>query len=152
MLRVALGGPMASGKSTVGRALSIRLSVPFVDLDAALGNIPALFAAHGEPGFRELETAALAHAVCSNGVLALGGGTLTREVNRGLLAGWTVVILTASRETLRARLAASSGRPLADGWEQLLDERAAIWAAYGPSVSTDSLDVERVVDEVLLRC
>ncbi len=152
MLRVALGGPMASGKSAVGMALSARLGVPFVDLDRRLGDIPGLFATHGEPAFRDLETAALARVVGGHGVLALGGGTLVREVNRGLLSGWTVVILSASHETLRRRLLGSAGRPLAENWERLLEERAPIWAQYGPVVSTDALDVERVVDQVLARC
>lgn len=143
---------MASGKSTVGRALAARLGVAFVDLDAELGDIPARFAALGEGGFRDLETAALARVAGSSGVLALGGGTLMREANRRLLADWKVLILSASRETLRERLIASSGRPLGDQWEQLLEARAPTWATYGPAVSTDVLDVERVVDEVLARC
>lgn len=152
MLRVALGGPMASGKSTVGWALSARLGVPFVDLDGEIEPATTLFTLHGEARFRDEESAALRRVTGGDGVIALGGGTLVREENRRLLSGWTVVILMASRDTLRARMEGSVGRPLGSRWEQLLEERAPTWAAYGPPVSTDALDVERVVDEVLARC
>lgn len=151
-MRVALGGPMASGKSTVGRALAARQGVPFLDLDATLGDIPSLFAEIGEAGFRDRESASLAIAVAGTGVIALGGGTLEREANRQQLEGWTVVILMATRETLRQRLQDPIGRPLAPSWERTLDERAPIWAAYGAPVWTDPQSVETTVDQVLERC
>ena len=143
---------MASGKSTVGRALAARQGVPFLDLDATLGDIPLLFAEVGEAGFRERESASLAKAVSGSGVIALGGGTLGREENRRQLQGWTVIILMATRETLRHRLQNPTGRPLARSWERSLDERAPLWAAYGDPVWTDHPSVETTVDQVLQRC
>lgn len=151
-VRIALGGPMAVGKSTVGRALAVDLGVPFVELDTEIGaDIPAIFTAEGEAGFRARETAALARAAAGHGVLALGGGALVAPENRVLLANWTVVVLMAGTEVLERRLEAA-GRPLAGRWRELLEARRGVWAAYGAPIDTDGLDVAAVVEQVRARC
>ncbi len=54
---IVLVGMMGAGKSTIGRRLSARLHLPFLDADteiearAAGMTIPEIFAAHGEPYF-----------------------------------------------------------------------------------------------------
>ncbi len=125
---------MAAGKTTVGRALSRCLGVPFVDLDASLErrearSIAEIFAASGEDGFRELESRELTRVVAIEPVVvALGGGTLLREVNRQqVLAAGTVVWLDTPRSTILSRLGGGeSERPLAADPEraaQLLEQR-----------------------------
>ena len=60
-------GPMASGKSKIGRRVARTLRVPFIDTDkdivAAHGPITEIFAQHGEDHFRALERAAVAAAL-----------------------------------------------------------------------------------------
>jgi shikimate kinase len=147
---------MASGKTTVGRLLADRWSLPFYDLDARIGDVPALFAAEGEAGFRRRERAALDAVVAMVGegeaVLALGGGAVHSEENRTLLAHWRVIVLMARPETLRARIGAGEGRPLADRLEALLDERRATYAAAGPVVWTDGIAPAGVVARVEALC
>lgn len=90
-MRVFLTGFMGSGKTTVGRLLSERLDVPFVDLDREIERragltVREIFDRGGEPLFRRLEQEALATAVAlPGGVIATGGGTVTVETNRELL-------------------------------------------------------------------
>lgn len=90
-MRVFLTGFMGSGKTTVGRLLSERLEVPFVDLDTEIEreagmSVREIFRRGGEALFRRLEEAALAKAVAVPGaVIATGGGTLTVERNLELL-------------------------------------------------------------------
>lgn len=146
VLRLALAGPMAVGKSAVGRRIALRRGLPFVDLDDDLGDIPARFAAEGEAAFREAEAAALRARAAGAGVLALGGGALERPGSLGLLAGWSVVVLMAREETLAARLegAAGAGRPLAGEWRARYAARQAGWRAAGPWVWVDGLGVEEV--------
>ncbi len=91
-MRVFLTGFMGSGKTTVGRLLSERLGVPFIDLDleieAGAGrSVREIFAEGGEPLFRRIEREALVTALgAPEAVIATGGGTLTVETNRRLLA------------------------------------------------------------------
>ena len=89
--RIALTGFMGAGKTTIGRLLAARLGWEFLDLDAYIESrtgltVPTIFATHGEPHFRQLESSALASALGrANVVLALGGGTPEVLTNRLLL-------------------------------------------------------------------
>ena len=89
--RIVLTGFMGAGKTTTGIALAGRLGWTFLDLDRHLeqraqATIPDLFALHGEPHFRRLESSALASALAHTcTVIALGGGTPEIHVNRLLL-------------------------------------------------------------------
>lgn len=104
-------GPRASGKTTVARLLAELLGWSWVDADAVLEQragrtIREIFASEGEPGFRDLESAALAD-VCgqTRAVVATGGGVVLRPENRARLreAG-RCVWLTADATTLWQRL------------------------------------------------
>jgi shikimate kinase len=89
--RLVLTGFMGAGKTTVGRLLASRIGWDFLDLDAYIESrvglaVPSIFAEHGEPHFRQLESQALASALGRrNIVLALGGGTPEILTNRLLL-------------------------------------------------------------------
>ncbi len=158
-LRVALAGPMGVGKSSAGRMLAGRLGVSFVDLDARVvegcgaDSIAAIFARDGEDGFRRREADALHGAVVSDGVLALGGGTVVSTGNRALLRayGWRTFVLQASVPTLRARIGADEGRPLLDELEALVLTRADAYRDAGEALVTDGLSVTEVVESLLAR-
>jgi shikimate kinase len=126
--RIVLTGFMGAGKSTIGRLLASRLSWDFLDLDAHLesrtgATIPELFARHGEPHFRQLESSALASALGrSSTVIALGGGTPEILTNRLLLEqtpGTTTIFLDAPFETLFDRCVLQAiDRPVLSDLEQ----------------------------------
>ena len=104
-------GPPGSGKSTVGRYLAEALALDFFDLDTVVedkagSEIPAIFAAEGESGFRSRESEALKTVLAKgSGVVALGGGTLLDTENRDFVqeAG-SVLCLDGPAETLMVRL------------------------------------------------
>lgn len=133
---IFLIGPMATGKSVVGRQLAARLGVGFIDTDAEVtsvhGSIADIFAAGGEPAFRELETAALRTAAerPEPAVIATGGGAVLSEENRGILSDGYTVYLETDLETVRSRISGVPGRPLLEGnpldrWVQIFAAREA---------------------------
>jgi shikimate kinase len=121
--RIALVGPMGSGKTTVGQRLAAALGRPFVDLDAWIVahaglSIPEIFAKQGEMAFRRLELEALVSvaqddALCGC-VCATGGGVVETAACRAQLSrDWTVIELRATVATLAAHLAGeTAGRPM----------------------------------------
>lgn len=79
--RIILVGYMGSGKTTVGKALSASLGMPFYDLDWYIESrmrktVKQLFDEKGEDGFRKVERTML-HEVAEfeNVVISCGGGT-----------------------------------------------------------------------------
>ena len=78
---IVLIGMMGAGKSSVGKRLARRLSLPFFDADieieqAAGMSIPEIFAHHGEPAFRDGEKKVIARLLETGPtVLATGGAT-----------------------------------------------------------------------------
>src|SRR5690606_31972983 len=107
-LTLVLVGPMAAGKTSVGRRIARLLEVPFIDTDKRItaehGLIPQIFAEHGEPYFRALERQAVAAAVAEGGVVSLGGGAVTDAGTRALLVQHPVAFLTVSAESVARRI------------------------------------------------
>jgi shikimate kinase len=158
-LTLVLVGPMAAGKTSVGRRVARRLGVEFVDTDkrivAAHGPIPSIFADHGEPHFRDLERRAVADAISEGGVISLGGGAVTDEVTRELLRGHSVVFLTVSAEAVADRLRGSN-RPLLSGedpierWKRIFDERRGWYAEVASATfDTSRRPMQKIADEIV---
>lgn len=130
---IFLIGPMATGKTAVGRRLATLLGVRFIDTDAevtsAHGSIADIFAHGGEAEFRVLESAALRAAADQHGsVVATGGGAVLEAANRELLAAEFTVYLETDVETVRERIVGATGRPLLEGdplqrWRTIFAER-----------------------------
>ncbi len=81
MNRIIFIGYMGAGKTTVGKALSKELGIPFYDLDWYIQSrmrktVAQLFAERGEEGFRQVEYNML-HEVAEfeNVIISCGGGT-----------------------------------------------------------------------------
>ena len=81
MVRIIVVGYMGSGKTTVGKALSKDLGIPFYDLDWYIESrmrktVAQIFAERGEEGFRKIEHNML-HEVAEfeNVIISCGGGT-----------------------------------------------------------------------------
>ena len=137
---------MGAGKTSAARAAAAALREHAVDSDHVLEErlgctIEEYFTAHGERAFRAAEE----DAVCDllehppSPVLSLGGGSITSERVRGLLAAHTVVLLEVDEETAWRR--AGGRRPLArdrSRFSALLAERAPLYASLADAVLSDS--------------
>src|SRR5258706_907893 len=116
---VVLVGMMGAGKSTIGRRLSVRLRLPFLDADteieAAAGmSIPDIFETHGEPQFRDGEARVIARLLDGGpAVIATGGGAFMREETRSRVGAKAVSIwLKADADIIMRRVKRRAGRPL----------------------------------------
>jgi shikimate kinase len=158
-LTLVLVGPMAAGKTSVGRRVARRLSVPFIDTDkrivAAHGPIPTIFAEHGEPHFRALERAAVAAALADGGVISLGGGAVTDAGTRELLRQHPVVFLTVSVDAVADRIRGGN-RPLLAGedpvenWIRIFDERRDLYDEVASTTfDTSRRPMQRIADEIV---
>src|SRR5471032_1463368 len=116
---IVLVGMMGAGKSTIGRRLSARLQLPFLDADteieAAAGmSIPDIFETHGEPHFRDGEARVIARLLDGGpAVIATGGGAFMREETRGRIRSKAVSIwLKADADIIMRRVKRRVDRPL----------------------------------------
>jgi 3-dehydroquinate synthase len=159
---IVLTGFMGTGKTAVGRQVAQRLGRPFVDMDAVIEQragkrIAEIFAALGEPAFRQMEAELCRELADRRGlVISTGGGALVPTANRlALAASSLLVCLTAPPELVLERLAATADRPLlaaSDRLERirsLLAERSAAYATIPHQIDTTGLTVEQVVQEVI---
>lgn len=120
MKRIILIGYMGAGKTTVGKALSKELDIPFYDLDWYIENrrrktVSQIFAEMGEEGFRKIEHNML-HEVAEfeDVIISCGGGTPCFFDNIDYMnQQGQVVYLKASPEVLHKHLLMGKGdRPL----------------------------------------
>ena len=133
MNNIVLCGFMGSGKTVVGKELAKILGVKFVDTDELIEEeqgvaIKAIFAAHGEDYFRDLEYEMCKKVAEMNGVVvSTGGGAMTFKRNvDAIKEGSKVVFLDASFDVICDRIGDSSTRPLFQDKEKakkLYDER-----------------------------
>jgi shikimate kinase len=156
-------GFMASGKSTIGRALAHRLGWSFFDSDdeieaAEKSTIAEIFSGRGEAEFRRIESDIIRQHVrwIERGrpaVLALGGGAFVQAVNRELLMGNGIAIwLDCPFETVQRRVAATSHRPLArdpENFAELFRTRRDAYSAADLCVPIESDDPAVTVESIL---
>ena len=123
---VVLVGMPGCGKSTVGRALALRLGKEFLDLDALITRqagkpIPQIFAQEGEEAFRRLESQVIREAGARTGcVLSTGGGAVTRRENYAPLhQNGVIVHLTRDLDRLpKAGRPVSQSTDLSELWRR----------------------------------
>jgi 3-dehydroquinate synthase len=159
---IILAGFMATGKTTVGRAVAQRLERPFIDMDAVLvqrlgAPITEVFATRGEAHFRQAE-----HDLClelstpGGAVVAAGGGAIVNVENRLALArGGMLVCLTVSPQECLRRIGNPASRPMLAGSDPaqrvaaLMAERSAVYDAIPRQIDTTSTSVRAIVERVL---
>jgi shikimate kinase len=160
---IALIGFMGAGKSAVGRELSRRIGWPRHDTDEMIRqqfgiSIPNIFAQHGEPAFRDAETALLKTLRRGiTGIVVTGGGIILRTQNVQLLRGMgRIVWLDADEKVLWQRVSKHSARPLLQTpdprarFAELLQERLPLYrSAADYRINTSSNSIAQVTDEII---
>jgi len=158
-MKVFLIGYMASGKSTLGKALAGALMLPFIDLDVEIErtertSISEIVDSKGELHFRKIESGVLNELLEQNdtGVFALGGGTPVFYNHMELLnAEGETIFLDVPVGELARRLEGDIKRPLIQNKEDVAEfvakhmfERRPYYSQAkhriaGPSISVEEL-------------
>lgn len=163
---IALVGMMGVGKSSVGRKLAQALHLPFVDADEAIEqaakmSIPEIFAAYGEPYFRDGERRVIARLIEQDQggrphVIATGGGAFVNPETRRLILDKAIAVwLDSEVETLLERVGRKDNRPLlrhGDPREiltRLKAERAPCYGEAPIKVMSHNGPHSRTLDKVL---
>jgi len=159
---VVLVGMMGAGKSSIGRRVALRLSIPFVDADAEIETaaqmtIPELFARRGEAEFRAGEARVIARLLESAPqVLATGGGAFMNPDTRAAIAAKGISIwLKAELEVLMKRIRRRHDRPLLKTDDpgatlhRLMEEREPVYALADLTVQSREVLHDRIVDEIV---
>jgi shikimate kinase len=163
-MRYFLLGYMGSGKSTLGKALSQRLGVGFVDLDVRITeqigqSIASYMADKGELAFRKVEHSVLERLLAEdhdNVVVALGGGTpVFYDHMEALNAAGTTIFLDVSVVELAQRLEKDMDRPLIKGKDDVAEfvakhlfERRPFYSLAQHRVKGDALTVEAILEVI----
>jgi shikimate kinase len=159
---VVLVGMMGAGKSTIGRRLSLRLRLPFLDADteieAAAGmSIPDIFETRGEPDFRDGEARVIARLLDGGpAVIATGGGAFLREETRRRITAQAVSIwLKADADIILKRVRRRADRPLLQTPDpaatvgRLLGEREPVYQHADITIWSRDVPHEKIVEECL---
>jgi shikimate kinase len=160
---IVLVGMMGVGKSSIGRRLSARLGVPFVDADAEIEkaagmSIADIFARHGEAYFRSGEARVIARLLDSGPqVLASGGGAVMNADTRAAIKAKGVSIwLKAEIDVLLRRVAKrKSERPMlqtddpSETLRQLLIARAPFYAQADLTAQSHEGPHDAIVAEIM---
>ncbi len=162
--RIALIGPMGSGKTTIGQTLAQDLSLSFRDTDQMIieqtgREISDIFIEDGEDAFRALEKIILRTALLEDEtVLSLGGGAcLSVDAQSALRAsGSFIVYLKISLAQVSNRVGFNQGRPLLMGnpraqWQNLMNERAPIYESIASYIAeVDNKSIRELTDEIAI--
>jgi len=159
---IVLVGMMGAGKSTIGRRLSTRLGLPFLDADAEIEaaagmSIPDIFESRGEADFRDGEARVIARLLDSGpAVIATGGGAVMRQETRDRIREKAVSIwLKADPDIIMRRVKRRSDRPLLQTIdpeatvERLIREREPVYGQADLTVWSRDVPHEKIVDECL---
>ena len=163
MNNIYLIGMMGSGKSTVGKDLSKKLNMGFVDIDDDIEKIydmkiSEIFNDFGERKFRKMESAYFIEiSKQQNNIFSTGGGIILQKENRNVLENnGLTFLLEANCQILLDRIAKIKNRPLLSK-SNPLNDMLSIWEQrkgyyYDSShqiINTAKLSIDDVVNQII---
>lgn len=157
-MNIILCGFMGSGKTVVGIELSKIMGRRFVDTDELIEEeqgvaIKAIFAAHGEDYFRDLEFECCKKvAELKNCVVSTGGGAMTFERNvEAIKQSGKIVFLDADFDVICERIGDTNTRPLFQDKAKakaLYDERKSKYLAAADIVINGNMSARKTAMDI----
>jgi shikimate kinase len=160
---IAFIGFMGSGKTTIGKRVSMILKREFIDMDDFLVNregmsINDIFATKGEAYFRKLESDLCKRFETPKGkIIATGGGVIKSPENiKSIKKGSIIIYLKSTPEKINSNLQHDNSRPLLAVEDKLgkireiLAERQPIYEKYADyTIDVSDGNVEESIQSVL---
>ena len=166
-MKIVLLGYMASGKSTIGREISKKLDMKFIDLDDYISkrekrSISEIFKVEGEIYFRKIESLYLGEILNSKDsfILSLGGGTPCYSNNMEVILNSEAssIYVKVDIKTLASRLTTEKNkRPLVADLEddkliefvaKHLFERRFFYEQASITVNSENKSIEEIITEI----
>lgn len=155
---IALIGILGCGKTTVGKALSEKSGIAFIDLDEYIEKkynttINEIFK-QGEDVFRKMETEALKE-VSTNipSIISTGGGVIKKQENMEILKENSIIIfINRPIDNIAADIDISFRPLLAEGplkLYSLYKERYPLYKKYADYEIINDKDVDSIVNEIM---
>lgn len=159
---IVLVGFMGSGKTSVGKKLSVDLKREFIDMDDFIVekegmSINEIFEKKGEAYFRGLEKELCQNfAEAKSKIIATGGGVIKNDTNvENLKKGGTVIYLKSTPKQIAFNLRFDNTRPLLAGDNKeekiakLMAEREPIYNKCADEiVDVSGLNVDETMDKI----
>ena len=163
-MNIVLIGYRGTGKSTLGKIVAARLNRQLISTDQEIvrrtgSSIPDIVAAHGWDYFRDVET-----AVCQdlagrdNLVIDTGGGAILRQQNVDVFKrNGRLIWLTASVDTIAARIGGETQRPSLTGTKSHVDEIRDVLSERVPkyqaaadlTIATDGRSIDELASVIV---
>ena len=152
---------MGSGKSSIGKILSKKLNLTFIDIDQKIEEnedtkISEIFTKQGENYFRRIEEKiSLKFLRLENSIISLGGGgfinaSIRKICEKNCISFW----LDWKNETIINRIYKSKKRPLAmrltkGQINNLIKERSKFYSLSDHKINCDKLDKVEIINKIL---
>ena len=159
---LVLTGMMVVGKSTIGKLLSEKLKMKFIDTDELIEkeekmSIKKIFDLKGEAYFRTLEKKiSLANLESKNTIISLGGGTfIDQNIREKVLKSCISFWLDVDLNILISRIKDSSKRPLLEknnlkiSMEQIYKKRKSSYNLANYRINCNNFNKKIIVKEIL---
>jgi shikimate kinase len=154
-------GMMGSGKSSIGKLVSKKLCLKFIDIDDLITNeegmsISKIFEVNGEDYFRNLEEKITLKILKKSGnVISLGGGGFINDKIRDeVLVNHNSFWLFWDESILVKRIANSKNRPLVfkssnEEIKQLIKKRSKIYSKAQFKINCNKLTKTEIVKKII---
>ncbi len=161
-MNIVFTGMMGTGKTVVGKLLSKKLGMKYIDIDEMIKkdtekSIKKIFENEGEKKFREIEKKAVrVVSLLDNYVISTGGGVVKDARNMEELKENSIIIcLTANAGTIHNRTKKNFNRPLLNvknpikKINEILKKRAKFYENCDFMIDTSDKKIKEVAVEVI---
>ena len=154
-------GMMGAGKSSIGKIISKKLNIPFIDIDNLIEEyagmtISEIFKNNGEVYFRNLEEKITLKSLSNKkNVISLGGGgfindNIRKDVKSNHISFW----LDWNESVLLKRIKSSKKRPLAfkstsQEIKEIIKKRSKIYSKANYKINCNKLTKTEIVNKII---